>query len=135
MYRIHVKNEVATTLPFTKIYVDDEKVGKTSVVKDNSFDSDKYEKKIYLKGIFFKTNSVSSPSKDSVYNLTWKQNYLFTGVFVFLLITIVLWAVGDNAYSMGIRIVVMFTLAPVINFVWNDLLILGRKIEIKEIGE
>lgn len=135
MYKIHIQQEKATSLPFTKIYIGNEKVGRTNMSSNNSVDSSIYDQEIYLKGLFLKTNSVKCPSRDYVYSLTWKQNYIYVILFMMLILYLVFKAIGTNDYTVGIRITIAIFVGPVINFMWNDLLLLGRKINIKEIGE
>lgn len=135
MYKVLVQKEVATTLQLTKIYIDEKKVGRTNTSTDNSFDSDEYGKSLYMKGLFFRTNKVKTPEKDSVYNLTWKQNYLFIIIFMIVILVSAFRFVGDESYTMGMRVLVLAVFAPIINLFWNDLLIIGRKIQIKEVGE
>lgn len=135
MYKVLVQKEVATTLQLTKIYIDEKKVGRTNTSTNNSFDSDEYGKSLYMKGLLFRTNKVKTPEKDSVYNLTWKQNYLFIILFMIVILTSAFRFVGDESYTMGMRVLVIAVFSPIINLFWNDLLIIGRKIQIKEVGE
>lgn len=132
MYNIKVKKENATTLNTIKVIVDNNVEGRLLSLGDNLSKDSFKGKEIYLKGNFVSTNKIILPDYDGDFTLAWKQNYLFAILLVIICIILAVLIVGSATYTGNIRFFILIVFGLIINFTYNDMLLLGRKIYIKE---
>lgn len=132
MSKLYVSKEVAVDKETIKVMIGDTCIARSQKV-ESSVDIIPNGKPIYMQGLFLKTNKILLPKDEVTLKLLWKQNYLFVVILVLLILFFAFKIlVIDESYTTTDRIVLLLGGGIAIKLLWNDLLILGRKIRIEK---
>lgn len=130
MYTLKVKKEKLVEERTIKIVIDGVERGRTSRGEEEIIGK-QGDDKLVIKALFLKTNKLECPKSNGVYNLTWKQNYIPIVIFVAIIFMLFM-PLANDGYETSERLVVLVGGGVLVKLLWNDLLILGRKIKIEK---
>ncbi len=131
MKTLNIQKEVAVEQNTIKVMINDNKRAIPSR-KEQQIDLLEEDKSIYLKALFFKTNTVEISGDDEAYTLTWKQNYVYVIGLMLAIAALAVIFIGDGSYDPSIRVFVLAGGAIAVGLLWNDLMVLGRKIQVEK---
>lgn len=132
MTKLRITKESAVDKETIKVIVDGSCIARTAK-RETIIDVTEDAKQLYLQGLFLKTNKVTLPNENGIYSLMWKQNYIFVITLVLLILFLAFKVLlVDDTYTSTDRIVMLLGGGIAIKVLWNDLLILGRKISIEK---
>lgn len=131
MYTLQLQKEKVVGIVPIKLMVNENNVGKTSI-RSSKLELEESISKVKLKALVVSTNEVQAPQVEGDYHLEWKQNYTFVcilfGLFCgngYFILELLGKVSQVNIIALGsVNLLIMLIL-------WNDLLLIGRKIVIE----